>query len=199
VATLYYSTARNWFSTQDFTTDWIKVERGIITGCTVLVILFVLGMNLILKAAKQETKGPKTTSGIRMPQTRGFMNDITITTHSHIQTIWILCVLEETASLARMKLNPRKSRYLVLRKGWIMPLVALIIQWEDIPRITDNPIKYLGKWFDMDAINSRSPRVCGSGLASRNASQAQVYTLQQGNSNYKFLHWSKSSRSPKPA
>jgi len=156
-------------------------------------------MNLILKAAKQETKGPKTTSGIRMTQTRRFMAGITTTTHSHILAISILCVLEETASWARMKLNPKKSRYLVLGKGYIMPLVALKIQCEDNPRITDNPIKYHGKWFDRDAINSRSPRACGSGLASRNASQAQVYTLQQGNSNYKFLHWSKSSRSPKPA
>ena len=90
-----------------------------------------------------------------MPQTRGFMDDLTITTHSHIRAIWILYVLEETASWAIMKLKPRKSPYLVLGRGKIMPLVALKIQCEDIPRITDNPIKYLGKWFDKDAINNR--------------------------------------------
>jgi len=144
----YYSNVRLRFSTPDFTTVWINVERGIVTGCTVSVILFVLGMNLILKAAEQETRGPKTTSGIRMPPTRGFMDNITITTQSHIQARWILGVLEETASWARMKFKPIKSRYLVLRKGKITPQVALKIQGEDIPRITDNPIKCLGKWFD---------------------------------------------------
>jgi len=144
----YYSNVRLRFRTPDFTTDWINIERGIVTGCTVSVILFVLGMNLILKAAEQETRGPKTISGIRMPPTRGFMDDITITTQSHIQAGWILGVLEETASWARMKFKPRKSRYLVLRKGKITPQVALKIQGEDIPRITANPIKCLEKWFD---------------------------------------------------
>ncbi|XP_060584572.1 uncharacterized protein LOC132740645 [Ruditapes philippinarum] len=47
-----------------------------------------------------------------------------------------------------MKFKPRKSRYLVLRKGKILPHVDLKIQGEDIPRIIDNPIKCLGKWFD---------------------------------------------------
>lgn len=80
----YYSNLRLRFSTPDFTTDWIRVERGNITGCTVSVILLVLDMNLILTAAEQETRGPKTVSGTRMPANRGFMDDITITTETHI-------------------------------------------------------------------------------------------------------------------
>jgi hypothetical protein len=144
----FYSNVRLRFNTPDFTTDWIKVERGIVTGCTVSVILFVLGMNLILKAAEQETRGPKMTSGIWMPPTRRFMDDITITKESHIQSRWILGALEKTPSLARIKFKQRMSRYLVLRKGKILPHVDLKIQGEDIRRIIDNPIKCLGKWFD---------------------------------------------------
>lgn len=52
------------FSTKEFTTGYIRVEKGIITGCTISVILFVLDMNLILKAVEEETRGPKVAPGI---------------------------------------------------------------------------------------------------------------------------------------
>lgn len=144
----YYSNLLLRFSTKEFTTEWIRVERGIVTGCTISVILFVLGMNLILKAAEEETRGPKTASGIRMPPNRGFMDDITITTQSHIQTRWILSSLEDTVSWARMKFKPKKSRCLIIRKGHVTTQCTLTIQGEAIPSIKDNPIKCLGKWFD---------------------------------------------------
>jgi len=106
----YYRGLQIRFSTNEFTTEWIQVQRGIITGCTISVILFVSGMNLMLKAAEQETRGPKTASGIRMPANRGFMDDITISTKSHIQARWILSALDETVTWARMKFKARKSR-----------------------------------------------------------------------------------------
>ncbi|XP_052268605.1 uncharacterized protein LOC127869985 [Dreissena polymorpha] len=52
------------FSVREKITEWQRLEKGIITGCTVSVVLFVMGMNLILNAAKKETRGPKTASGI---------------------------------------------------------------------------------------------------------------------------------------
>lgn len=59
------------FSTKEFTTGYIRVEKGIITGCTISVILFVLDMNLILKAVEEETRGPKVAPGIqRYPNIR---------------------------------------------------------------------------------------------------------------------------------
>ena len=36
----YYSEARIRFATRNFTTDWQKVEKGIITGCTLSVVLY---------------------------------------------------------------------------------------------------------------------------------------------------------------
>lgn len=62
----YYSNVLLRFSTKAFTKKWIRVERGIITGCTISVTLFVLGMNLILKAAEEETRGLKITSVIQI-------------------------------------------------------------------------------------------------------------------------------------
>jgi hypothetical protein len=52
----YYSNLRFMFSSQYFTTEWINVKRGIVTGCTISVILFVVDMNINLKAAEQETR-----------------------------------------------------------------------------------------------------------------------------------------------
>ena len=52
------------FSVQDYETSWLKLEKGIVTGCTISVLLFVMAMNLII-GGKRETRGhsPAQTSG----------------------------------------------------------------------------------------------------------------------------------------
>jgi len=112
------------------------------------VILFVMGMNMIIKAAERESRGPKTNTGIRLPSNRGFMDDMTVTTETHIQARWVLAALNETATWARMRFKPGKSRSLVVRKGKVTSQFKLCIQGEEIPSLEDKPIKCLGKWFD---------------------------------------------------
>ena len=83
-----------------------------------MVVLFVMGMNLIINAAKRETRGPKTASGIHLPSNRGFMDGLTISsTTTHVKARWVLTVLDDTVNWARMKFKPNKSRSLVIRKG----------------------------------------------------------------------------------
>ena len=86
----YYSNARIRFTTKNFTTDWQKVERGIITGCTLSVVLFALTMSWLIASVKKETKGPKTSSGQRQCNSRLFMDDITTTTETVPQTKHLL-------------------------------------------------------------------------------------------------------------
>ncbi|CAC5355486.1 unnamed protein product [Mytilus coruscus] len=136
------------FTVDNKTTAWQKLEKGIVTDCTISPILFIMSMNIIMKAAERETRGPKTDSGIFLQATRGFMDDLTVTTSSHIQARWILSALEEVVTWARMKFKPRKSRSMILRKGQITTKFQLKIQGDEIPTIVDNPIKCLGKWFD---------------------------------------------------
>ncbi|CAC5384419.1 unnamed protein product [Mytilus coruscus] len=107
-----------------------------------------MSMNIIVKAAERETRGPKTDSGIFLPTTRWFMDDLTVTTSSQYQEKWILLALEEVVASVRMKFKPKKSRSIILRKDQITTKFQLKIQGEEIPTIVDNPIKYLGKWFD---------------------------------------------------
>jgi hypothetical protein len=48
------------FTVQDYMTSWQRVEKGIVTDCTISVVLFVMAMNLLIKAGKREARRPKT-------------------------------------------------------------------------------------------------------------------------------------------
>ena len=118
----------------NITTAYQSLEKGIVTGCTVSPILFIMGMNIIMKAAERETRGPKMNSGIYQPANRGLMDDLTVTIKSG---------LEEVVSWARMKFKPRKSRYMIIKKGRISEKFQLKVQEENIPSIVDAQIKCL--------------------------------------------------------
>ncbi|XP_052240804.1 uncharacterized protein LOC127851227 [Dreissena polymorpha] len=152
----YYRNINMHFTTKNFTTSWIQLQKGIVTGCTVSVVLFIAAMNLIIKAGDRESRGPKTQTDIRLPPQRGFMDDLTITTESHIQARWILSALKDVVSWARMAFKPRKSRFLILRRGKVWQKTTLRVQGEDIPSLIDNPVKCLGKWFDTTLGDSRN-------------------------------------------
>ena len=137
------------FTVGDQLTRWQKLEKGIVTGCTVSVVLFIMGMNLLINAARRETRGPKTESGIYLPSSRGFMDDLTLTTATHVQARWMLAALTDVASWGRMKFKAIKSRSLVIKKGQTTERFKLYVQNEEIPSIVANPIKCLGKWFDV--------------------------------------------------
>ena len=94
------------------------------------------------------TRGPKTESGIYLPSSRGFMDDLTFTTATHVQARWMLAALTDVASWGRMKFKTVKSRSLVIKKGQMTERFKLYVQNEEIPSIVANPIKCPGKWFD---------------------------------------------------
>jgi len=100
----------------------------------------------------------KTSSNTRQPSSRGFMDNLTVTTTTITQARWVLQAMDETATWARMKFKPAKSRCLVIKKGQLTKKFTLEIQGEEIPSIVGNPIKCLGKWYDdtlKDVNNSR--------------------------------------------
>ncbi|XP_052237947.1 uncharacterized protein LOC127849270 [Dreissena polymorpha] len=144
----YFSGMKLRFMVGEKMTAWQRLEKGIVTGCTISVVLFVMGMNLIINPANKETRGPKTSTGLHLPTNRGFMYDLTVTTQTHIQARWVLKVLEEAATWARMNFKSKKSRSLVIKRGSVTKRLTLQVQGEDIPSIMDSPIKCLGKWFD---------------------------------------------------
>ena len=69
--------------------DWYKLERGIITGCIISVILFTLTVNMWL-SAEVECQIPMTRTGIHQPPIRAYMDDLTMLTSSIQGCKWIL-------------------------------------------------------------------------------------------------------------
>ncbi|KAH3738811.1 hypothetical protein DPMN_045454 [Dreissena polymorpha] len=41
------------------TSRWQKLEKGIVTGCAVSVVLIIMGMNLLINAAQRKTRWSK--------------------------------------------------------------------------------------------------------------------------------------------
>ena len=143
------------FQSAMFTTKWQPVEKGIVTGCTISPILFVMGMNLIITAASTKSRGPKTAAGSQQPVIRAFMDDLTVITPTHVQARWVLAELERMATWAKMIFKPKKSRCLVIQKGKTTEKFKLLVQGEVIPNIQGNPIKCLGKWYD-DSLSDKN-------------------------------------------
>ena len=78
----YYDYFRMRVSAGAVTSEWHKLEVGIITGCTTWVTLFALTMSMIVKSAEPECQGPLTQSGIRQLPIGAFMDNLTVTTES---------------------------------------------------------------------------------------------------------------------
>ncbi|XP_053183947.1 LOW QUALITY PROTEIN: uncharacterized protein LOC128367182 [Scomber japonicus] len=130
------------------TSNWHRLEKGIITGCTISVILFALAMNMLVKAAETECRGPLSKSGIRQPPIRAFMDDLSVTTTSVPGCRWILQGLVKLISWARMSFKPTKSRSMVLKRGKVVDKFRFFVDGAVIPSITEKPVTSLGKVFD---------------------------------------------------
>ncbi|XP_023810165.1 uncharacterized protein LOC105353972 [Oryzias latipes] len=144
----YYNNFRMWVTSGSGKSDWHRIGKGIITGCTISVILFALAMNMVVKAAEVECRGPLTKSVVRQPPIRAYMDDLTITTSSVPGSRWILKGLEKLITWARMSFKPSKSRSMVLKRGKVVDKFRFSISVTAIPTITEQPVKSLGKFFD---------------------------------------------------
>lgn len=144
----YYKSFKMRVTSGTVTSEWHRLEKGIITGCTISVILFALAMNMLVKSAEVECRGPITKSGVRQPPIRAFMDDLTVTTTSVPGCRWILQGLEKIITWARMCFKPAKSRSLVLKRGKVTDKFRFSLDGTQIPSVTEKPIKSLGKTFD---------------------------------------------------
>ncbi|XP_076113419.1 uncharacterized protein LOC143081070 [Mytilus galloprovincialis] len=143
----YFDKIEMRFTAGDFTTAWQRLEVGILTGCTISVVLFAAAMNLIVKSVEKPSRGPLLSSGVRQPPVRAFMDDMTVTAKTVIEGRWTLEELERMIKWARMKFKPSKSRSLIVRKGKVQD-DTFELAGEKIPTVGEKPVKCLGKKFD---------------------------------------------------
>ncbi|GFR79179.1 reverse transcriptase [Elysia marginata] len=109
----YLSRFRMRFSTSDYTTNWINLEVGIAMGCTISQILFVMAMEVILKATEGGNAGPANLEGgCSMPPVKAFMDDTTIICSKEDKTRQMLASVDTSMAWCRIKLKLKKSRSL---------------------------------------------------------------------------------------
>ena len=103
---------------------------------------------MLVMSVKGETKGPKTAKGQQQRNSRLFMDDITTTTGNLVQTKYLLEKLMEKLKWAGLDIKQGKCRSLVSIKGEISKNLPEI-NGTPITSITEKPVKYLGKVYDM--------------------------------------------------
>ena len=80
----YFNSAFMKFTVKNDTTKWQALEIGIMMGCVISPLIFVLAMELILRGAANTSKGVMKNEHLTLPPSRAFMDDITILVPSQI-------------------------------------------------------------------------------------------------------------------
>ena len=85
--------------------------------CTISPVLFVLSMQLLLKATESKLNFVELGRGYQMPPVKAFMDDTTILSSKESTTRKLISFMDELMIWCRMKFKPQKSKSLSLRKG----------------------------------------------------------------------------------
>ena len=126
--------------------SWHRHQRGIFQGCTISVTLFLISMNVILEYINQEkVEAYEISSGIKLPVTRAFLDDLNLMTTNVKDTQSLLTRSVNALKWARLSFNTMKSRSFVMIKGRTMNTCPFQINEENIPSIQTAPIKFLGR------------------------------------------------------
>ncbi|KAK3775914.1 hypothetical protein RRG08_025132 [Elysia crispata] len=117
---------------------------GIGTSCTTSQILFVMAMEVILKAA-EGTGGPANLGcGCYMTTLKAFMDYTAIICSNEDETRQMLQRLDILTAWGRMKFKPKKSRRLLVRKVKIDATTTFTVANQQISTISQEPVQSLG-------------------------------------------------------
>ena len=156
---MYFGFAVMRFSTKDYTTQWQRLEIGIMMGCVISPLLFVMCMEIILRGARQAASGEILSNGSELPPMKAFMDDVTTLVPSEEETRSLLERIGSLFNRCRMKAKPKKSRSLSLIKGKVKN-IHFSINGDTIPTVKEEPVKSLGRWYKFPLTD----RHCGKEL-----------------------------------
>ena len=152
----YFSGFMMRFSTKTYTTRWVPLEVGIAMGCTISPSLFVLAMQILLKAAGSNIPEAHIGKGC-MPPIKAFMDDTTLIMNRKKVVQNTLDKLNNLLGWCRMAFKPAKSRSLALVRGKIRRDVFFDVAEQRIPTVSEEPVKSLGRAFD-ESLTDKSMR-----------------------------------------
>ena len=137
--------------------SWHQHFRGIFAGCTVSIILFLAGINIIIEYALTST-APNfvLSSKISLPLIRAFMDDLNLMSTSVSNTQNLLSKCTEALSWAGMSFRADKSRSAVIVKGKSLNTTPFKVKEPSsptdfscyIPSFHSKPVKFLGRIID---------------------------------------------------
>ncbi|KAK3760720.1 hypothetical protein RRG08_009356 [Elysia crispata] len=131
-------------------------------GCTISPILFVMALEVILKAAEDSAGPANLGGGCHMPPLKAYIGDTTIIcSKTKRRTLERLDVL---MAWCRMKFKPKKSRSLSVRKREIDATTIFTVANQQIPTVSKEPVKSLGRMYDSsmkyNKKRTRNSRTC---------------------------------------
>ncbi|GFO49170.1 reverse transcriptase [Plakobranchus ocellatus] len=121
-------------------------------GCTISQILF---MEVILKAAEGSASPANLGDRCSMPPLKAFMDDTTVICSKEDETRLMLTCLNILMSWCRMEFKPKKSRSLSIRKGKVEEATTFTVAEQQIPTVSQEPVKSLGRWYDSTMKDTR--------------------------------------------
>ena len=131
----------------DAPSGWHQHFRGIFTGCTASIILFLAAMNIIIEFICVGVDITSENSG-SLP-VKAFMDDLFLKGKSFDDAQNLLNRANTGLSWARMKLKPTKSKSILLVNGKVQHDKLLSINYSNqsatIPSIINNPVRFLGR------------------------------------------------------
>ena len=145
----YYSDFHMRFTTNQFTTSWQSLDAGIPMSCAISPILFVLAMEIIIRAAAKAGPGVSLRGAEELPPIRAFMDNLTLLNPSSETVETILSKLEQLMDWGKVKFKTKKSRSLVLWRGKLADF-HFTLCGEEMPTIQEQPVKNLGRWYTED-------------------------------------------------
>ena len=129
------------FSNAKYSTNWQKLNVGIMMGCVISPLIFVLVMEMLLHSTK-DTTNKKT-----VPSMKAFMDDVISESKSHMEKL-LLKRLQELFKRAVMKVKPSKSRSLSIIKGKCQE-IKFAINNNVFPTIREKSVKSLGHCYSL--------------------------------------------------
>ena len=130
------------FSNNKYSTNWQKLNIGIMMGCVISPLLFVLVMEMILCCADVNT------NQITGPSMKAFMDDVTLIAESRSLMEQLVTHLQELFKWAAMKIKPSKCQSLSLLK-WKCKEIKFSVSGSEIPAIREKSAKSLGRCYSL--------------------------------------------------
>ncbi|CAC5385086.1 unnamed protein product [Mytilus coruscus] len=151
------------FTVADYTTAWQRLEVGIVTGCTISVVLFSAAMNMLVKSAEKMSRGPVMSSGVSQPPTRAFMDDMTITAKSVLEGKWMLQDLGELVQAFKVKESDIKERKEEFKVTKTRQVIMLRDSKDDKVKEANVDVRTGRKWVAKSAVEDAESRLRHSG------------------------------------